>query len=137
MRKTIYIWLVEMHPTEFRNLFGEEMIGIFERSNGQLGFSLMWDAVRSLGRQWLFRTAWWMAAIVVLAAGAELLVAVLSIVWFQFSLRAMVEAGGLPNARLLLLEGAMLIVCVVLTASIVVQLQLTKRQHQLNRRHVR
>lgn len=135
MRRTIYSWVIAMHPPGFRELFGEELIAIFDQLNGEFnGRHLIWDALQSLGRQWLFRRAWWMPAIAALAAAVEVVSATLMIVAFRFSQRAMEEAGGVPGTRLLMLEVAMLVICVVLAASITMHLQLKKRQHQNERK---
>ena len=65
MTRRIYHFLVQLHPAEFRNRFGDEMELMYEEAGKICGnTALVLDAATSLGRQWFFRpTAWkWAAA---------------------------------------------------------------------------
>jgi hypothetical protein len=56
----VYRLLVQAHPAEFREQFGEEMAWIFEETRQP---ALFYDALLSLARQWVLRSgAWTMAA---------------------------------------------------------------------------
>ena len=56
MKRRLYMWLLRLHPPNFRQRFGDEMLGIFDEvalTGGAL--SLLADAFVSLWRQWLLR----------------------------------------------------------------------------------
>lgn len=60
MTRTLYRWLIGLHPTAFRLRFEEELLWIFDESSGESGAAaLLYDAVISLLRQWLFRAEMW------------------------------------------------------------------------------
>jgi CubicO group peptidase (beta-lactamase class C family) len=51
-----YRCIVQLHPSAFREQFGEEMMGIFEEAADTHGaFRLLGDGLVSLARQWIFR----------------------------------------------------------------------------------
>lgn len=60
MIRTLYQWLLWLHPPRFRREFAGEMLWIFEssvESEGPAG--LFFDGLRSLARQWLLRSGSW------------------------------------------------------------------------------
>jgi uncharacterized membrane protein len=60
MTRTLYRWLVCLHPAAFRVRFEEELLWIFdESSDASNGAPLVYDAAISLLRQWLFRSGMW------------------------------------------------------------------------------
>jgi len=60
MTRTLYRWLISLHPPAFRLRFEEELIWIFDESNAISGAApLCYDAVISLLRQWLVRSEMW------------------------------------------------------------------------------
>lgn len=60
MTRHLYRLLIQMHPTEFRTRFGDEMQLIFEEAGDAVGKAeLLFDAAISLFRQWFLRPAAW------------------------------------------------------------------------------
>lgn len=60
MTRTLYRWLVCLHPPAFRVRFEEELFWIFdESSDASNGGPLVCDAAISLLRQWLLRSGMW------------------------------------------------------------------------------
>jgi len=60
MARTLYRWLICLHPPAFRLRFEEELLWIFDESIGASGAApLLYDAAFSLLRQWLFRSGMW------------------------------------------------------------------------------
>jgi uncharacterized membrane protein len=60
MTRTLYRWLVCLHPAAFRLRFEEELLWIFDESRTASGaVPLFYDAVISLLRQWLMRSGMW------------------------------------------------------------------------------
>jgi len=58
--RLLYRSLIRLHPYEFRDRFGEEMIFIFDKGMQPWGaLSLLADAAFSLGRQWITRPVLW------------------------------------------------------------------------------
>jgi hypothetical protein len=58
MMRQLYRFLIALHPPEFRERYGDEMILIFEDATASWGASsLIFDATRSLARQWFLRPA--------------------------------------------------------------------------------
>ena len=86
MVRTLYRWLVKLHPRGFRREFADEMVSIYDETvwNGGI-LPLFSDVLRSLGRQWLIRSGGWRVAAVL--AAAVLQVSIGGIVWFCFGLR--------------------------------------------------
>lgn len=56
-KRAIYRLLVRLHPAEFREQFGLEMLWVFESAAG--GPGLLWDGALSLVRQWTLRAIAW------------------------------------------------------------------------------
>jgi hypothetical protein len=56
MRRTLYIWLLHLHPASFKHRFGDEMLDIFDEcaAEGPVG-RLFVDGLVSLLRQWVLR----------------------------------------------------------------------------------
>jgi len=60
MTRTLYRWLICLHPPAFRLRFEPELLWIFdESSNGSGAAPLLYDAAISLLRQWLMRSGMW------------------------------------------------------------------------------
>jgi len=60
MTRTLYRWLVCLHPPAFRLRFEEELLWIFDESHDAPGSPpLLYDAAISLLRQWLMRSGMW------------------------------------------------------------------------------
>src|SRR5439155_4442623 len=71
MSRTLYGWLLRMHPPEFRLQFGDEMLWIFDEAREAEGAGgLLADATASVARPWLLRSGSW--KILVALAGALL-----------------------------------------------------------------
>jgi len=52
--RSAYRGLLWLHPAEFGERFGEEMLWIFDqRQPGEIGFALLLDCIVSFYRQWL------------------------------------------------------------------------------------
>jgi len=74
--RTIYRWLVCLHPLAFRLRFEEELLWIFGESSETLGAApLLYDAAISLLRQWFMRSGMWKWAIGGIAGAVPLLIA--------------------------------------------------------------
>jgi uncharacterized membrane protein len=60
MTRTLYRWLICLHPPAFRLRFQEELLWIFDES-GDISSAapLLHDAAISLLRQWLMRSGMW------------------------------------------------------------------------------
>jgi hypothetical protein len=57
MRRTVYRFLLSLHPREFREAFAGEMLWIFDEGAAAIGpLGLLADALTSLVRQWLMRS---------------------------------------------------------------------------------
>jgi hypothetical protein len=59
MTRVFYHWLVRLHPTSFRDQFGEEMLWIFDECAGKEVVLLLGDGMASLSRQWFLRSGLW------------------------------------------------------------------------------
>jgi hypothetical protein len=60
MTRTLYRWLICLHPPAFRLRFAPELLWIFDESSGASGAApLLYDAAISLLRQWLMRSGMW------------------------------------------------------------------------------
>ena len=56
MGRLLYVWLVGLHPRHFRELFGGEMLGIYDEAWGnRTRGALFIDVLISLFRQWVLR----------------------------------------------------------------------------------
>ena len=57
----LYRCVLRLHPPEFRRRFGEEMLSIYDQSNGRFSsIRLLLDALVSFARQWIFRPEFWL-----------------------------------------------------------------------------
>jgi uncharacterized membrane protein len=64
MTRTLYRWLIRLHPSGFRLQFASELLWIFDESRYESGVvALLYDAVISLLRQWLLRSGMWKWAV--------------------------------------------------------------------------
>ena len=60
MTRTLYRWLVWLHPPAFRLRFEDELLWIFDENNGALHpVPLVYDVTISLLRQWILRSGIW------------------------------------------------------------------------------
>ena len=60
MLRHLYCCALRLHPSGFRQRFGEEMLSIFDHAQGRFAaFRLLLDAAGSLSRQWLLRPEFW------------------------------------------------------------------------------
>ena len=61
MTRYLYSRLVRLHPRDFRDSFGDEMLWIYDETNlsAFAGISLLADATVSLARQWVIGQAAW------------------------------------------------------------------------------
>jgi uncharacterized membrane protein len=60
MNRTLYRWLIWLHPPAFRLRFEQELLWIFDESSDVSGAApLLLDAAISLLRQWLMRSGMW------------------------------------------------------------------------------
>ena len=65
--RSLYYFLLRLHPAEFHERFGGEMLCIYDEAASDLGWiCLAADAVLSLGRQWLSRIQFWKWAVATL-----------------------------------------------------------------------
>jgi len=63
MSRTLYRWLLWMHPAAFRRQYADEMLWIFDEASATQGArGLLGDAAVSLTRQWLLRSGSWKIA---------------------------------------------------------------------------
>ena len=75
MTRTLYRWLVCLHPPNFRLRFEEELLWIFDESVDALHpASLVYDAVISLLRQWILRSGMWKWAVGAVAGALPLII---------------------------------------------------------------
>lgn len=59
MTRSLYRCLVRLHPPAFRREFADDMICLFDDASAQQsGIALLFDALLSLLRQWLFSGGW-------------------------------------------------------------------------------
>jgi Ca2+-binding EF-hand superfamily protein len=57
MPRSLYLWLIRMHPFGFRQRFAEEMLAIFDEVSGLRAVTALFaDVFVSLFRQWVFRS---------------------------------------------------------------------------------
>lgn len=75
MNRTLYRWLICLHPPAFRLRFEEELLWIFDESSGAIGAAaLLYDAVISLLRQWIMRSEMWKWLVGGIAGAVPLLI---------------------------------------------------------------
>lgn len=75
MTRTLYRWLVRLHPPAFRLRFEEELLWIFDESSDASGaVPLLYDAGISLLRQWVMRSGMWKWALGGIAGALPILI---------------------------------------------------------------
>jgi len=75
MTRTLYRWLVRLHPPAFRLRFEEELLWIFDESSNASGATpLVYDAAISLLRQWVLRSGMWKWALGGIAGALPVLI---------------------------------------------------------------
>ncbi len=63
MTRFLYQCLIRLHPREFRERFGDEMLCIFDEAFPHGGSLFVADGFASLARQWLFHSGLWRLAV--------------------------------------------------------------------------
>jgi hypothetical protein len=75
MTRTVYRWLIRLHPPAFRLRFEPELLWIFDESIDESGAApLVYDAAISLLRQWLIRSEMWKWVVGGIAGAVPLLI---------------------------------------------------------------
>lgn len=75
MKRTLYRWLMALHPPAFRRRFGEEILAIFDQADAAgAALPLYYDVLLSLARQWLLRSGSWKLAVAAAGAFAQILI---------------------------------------------------------------
>jgi len=75
MTRTLYRWLICLHPPAFRLRFEPELLWIFDESRDASGTApLLYDAVISLLRQWLMRSGMWKWVVGAVAGAVPILI---------------------------------------------------------------
>jgi hypothetical protein len=60
MLRSVYSWVLRLHPPFFRQRFAQEMLAIFDAEERSLSeMRLVGDGLISLLRQWLLRPEFW------------------------------------------------------------------------------
>jgi hypothetical protein len=82
MTRTLYRWLIYLHPPAFRLRFEEELLCIFDESSDAPGATpLLYDAAISLLRQWLMRSGMWKWVVAGIAGAVPILIGFGSFLW--------------------------------------------------------
>ena len=70
MLRSIYRFVLRLHPPRFREHFGDEMLSIFDQTAGgtEEALKLLADGMASLSRQWLLRPQFWYEPFAAVAA---------------------------------------------------------------------
>jgi hypothetical protein len=111
MIRARYRFLLALHPRAFRARFEGEMLLTFEDAlASEGGVRLLFDAVRSLARQWLIRQTLWIYPVALLAATC--VIAFLG--WTRTVVMARTSVSDSSEA-LILLIAAMAIMAVMFT----------------------
>ena len=75
MTRTLYGWLICLHPPVFRQRFEDELLWIFdESSDASSAAPLLYDAAVSLLRQWVLRSGLWKWALGGIAGALPVLI---------------------------------------------------------------
>jgi hypothetical protein len=75
MTRTLYRWLIGLHPPAFRLRFEQELLWIFDESLDAFGAApLLYDAFGSLLRQWLVRSGMWKWVVGAIAGALPILI---------------------------------------------------------------
>lgn len=75
MNRTLYRWLICLHPPVFRLRFEQELLWIFDESREASGATpLLYDAAISLLRQWFLRSGLWKWVVGGIAGAVPLLI---------------------------------------------------------------
>jgi hypothetical protein len=75
MTRTLYRWLICLHPPAFRLRFEPELLCIFDESMDAFGAApLLYDALGSLLRQWLVRSGMWKWVLGAIAGALPILI---------------------------------------------------------------
>jgi len=113
MTRTLYKWLISLHPPQFRGQFGEQMLCIFDETEANAQIPLLVDALISVIRQWILRSGVWKWMVALVGALMQMILATLGLLQ---AMRRVVHAipllsGGSsersPPAAVLLLQAGM------------------------------
>jgi hypothetical protein len=119
MATRFYRWLVRVHPRQFRERFGAEMLCVYDEAGLGERPMLFVDSAISLVRQWVVRSRYWIAGAAV--AGAVLQFVIAGTAWLGASRRALtawISTGeNQPEQGAVLLLGAGLVCAVLLLAT--------------------
>ena len=63
MSRFIYRCLIRLHPRDFRERFGEQMLCAFDEAERTGGAAFLADGLGSIGRQWILRSGLWRWAV--------------------------------------------------------------------------
>jgi len=74
MNRTLYRWLICLHPPAFRLRFEPELLWIFDESSNAGAAPLLYDAAISLLRQWIMRSGMWKWVVGAIAGAVPLLI---------------------------------------------------------------
>lgn len=74
MTRTLYRWLVYLHPSAFRLRFEDELLWIFDESSHAGVAPLFYDVIISLLRQWVMRSGMWKWALGGIAGALPILI---------------------------------------------------------------
>ncbi len=102
MVRKLYTCLLLMHPPVFRRRFAAEMLCIFDEAALSTGtFTLIVDAVASLGRQWILRSESWKLALAIIAACLQITAG--GLIWVALGRRSPLHRSTLsvPDAAAL------------------------------------
>lgn len=124
MIRATYRMLLALHPSGFRARFEGEMLLTFEDALGTEGsVRLLFDALRSLTRQWLIRQALWVYPLAVL--GAMFLVSFIG--WARTVVVVRHTPSGNNDALVLLIAVMAIMAVLITTIFCVVWLRLIQR----------
>jgi hypothetical protein len=124
MIRAHYRMLLALHPRAFRVRFEGEMLLTFEDALGTEGsVRLLFDAVRSLLRQWLIRQTLWIYPVALFAAGF----AVALIGWARTTIMSRTSVSNDSDALLLLIAVMAIMAVLFTTVFCVVWLRFIQR----------
>lgn len=104
--RTIYDWLLRIHPPEFQRRFRAEMLCLFDQAApSRGGLALIFDGLVSVARQWLRRSASWMVAAAVVGACLQLTAG--GLIWIAIGDVGGRRRGNLSVADTAALDGLM------------------------------
>lgn len=98
MIRTLYRFLLWLHPPAFRDQFAEEMLWIFDEGAASQGVvRLLADGFTSLMRQWVLRSGSWKVAAAVAGGVLQVTIAGSAMLLLRSQVRALFPAVGLSE----------------------------------------